>query len=175
MAKKRLDLFLFESLPGMEVQMFKFKLKNICIISLLISTLAFFNSTVYADPGKGHGQGKGQGKSQGHQHKQAHGFKPGKTNVKPNKIKFVNNDRVIINKYFTATPFPVQTLPPGIAKNLLRGKPLPPGIAKVFLPVDLLSRLPVYPGYEYLVVGRDVVLVDSTSLIIADILSNVLR
>lgn len=164
--------FLFESLANREIQMFKFKLKNICIIPFLVLMLSFFNSAVYADPGKGHGQGKGHGLGHG----KSHAHKYGQTNAaKPNKIKFVNNDRVIIGKYFKATPFPVQTLPPGIAKNLLRGKPLPPGIAKVFLPADLLPLLPVYPGYEYLVVGRDVVLVDSTSLIVADILSNVLR
>lgn len=59
--------------------------------------------------------------------------------------------------------------------NLARGKPLPPGIAKRFLPNDLLNRLPVYPGYEYLAVGKDVVLVNSTTGIVSDILANALK
>lgn len=70
---------------------------------------------------------------------------------------------------------PATALPPGIAKNLARGKPLPPGIAKVFLPNGILSTLPAYPGYEYRAVGNDVVLVNSTTGIVSDILTNVLK
>src|SRR3546814_10843108 len=46
-------------------------------------------------------------------------------------------------------------LPPGIRKNLARGKPLPPGIQKKIVPGSLLSRLPRYSGYEWRVeIGR---------------------
>ena len=160
-----------------------FKLRDVCIISLLVPSLILFNSIAYADKGQGHSYGQGQGKAHGRAHVQGiqgkgHGYGRGKSQtntIKSNKIRFVNNDRTTINKYFNANPFPVNTLPPGIAKNLLRGKPLPPGIAKVFLPSDLVQLLPAYPGYEYLVVGRDVLLVNSTSRIVEDILSNVLK
>ncbi len=47
------------------------------------------------------------------------------------------------------------SLPPGIAKNPARGKPLPPGIAKKTVPADMLGQLPSYPGYEWRVVGDD--------------------
>lgn len=40
-------------------------------------------------------------------------------------------------------------LPPGIRKNLARGKPLPPGIAKTRLPGGYVGRLPHYSGYEW--------------------------
>ena len=50
-------------------------------------------------------------------------------------------------------------LPPGIRKNLQRGKPLPPGIAKRFDP-RLRERLPYYEGYEWQRVGDKAVLVD---------------
>ncbi|MDX1269278.1 MAG: anti-virulence regulator CigR family protein, partial [Oceanisphaera sp.] len=50
-------------------------------------------------------------------------------------------------------------LPPGIRKNLQRGKPLPPGIAKRFDP-RLRERLPDYKGYEWQRVGDKAVLVD---------------
>lgn len=53
---------------------------------------------------------------------------------------------------------PAQSLPPGIRKNLARGKPLPPGIAKRF-DNRLLGQLPRYEGYEWQQVGTDVVLV----------------
>src|SRR3546814_12845124 len=46
------------------------------------------------------------------------------------------------------------SLPPGIRKNLARGKPLPPGIATKMVPGSLLGRLPRHPGYEWRIDGR---------------------
>lgn len=48
-------------------------------------------------------------------------------------------------------------LPPGIAKNLARGKPLPPGIAKKYPPNAMLAQLPYHPGYEWRVAGSDLI------------------
>jgi hypothetical protein len=62
-------------------------------------------------------------------------------------------------------------LPPGIAKNLERGKPLPPGIAKQHLPSGLVSALPAPPrGYERVVVDGRVLLVEIATQVIHDIL-----
>jgi len=62
-------------------------------------------------------------------------------------------------------------LPPGIAKNLARGKPLPPGIAKQQLPHDLILQLPpVHTGYERVVVDGRVLLVDIATQVINDVL-----
>lgn len=69
---------------------------------------------------------------------------------------------------------PAQPLPPGIRKNLARGKPLPPGIAKRF-DGRLESRLPQYPGYDWRQVGTDAILVSATTGIIETILVNVLN
>ena len=64
-------------------------------------------------------------------------------------------------------------LPPGIAKNLQRGKPLPPGIAKRDLPSGLESSLPAkHDGYETIIVGDDVVLVEIDTGKIADIITD---
>ena len=179
-----------------------FKLKDFYSFSLIISVLVFFNPVCYADinvmsdayaggGNQGHGQGQGHGNGQGHGHgkghsaaitnnKKAHNQKNSiNKNVKnaanARNKRFSNKDVLVIKKYYSANQFPVTTLPPGIAKNLLRGKPLPPGIAKVFLPSDLMSQLPAYPGYEYLVAGKDVLLVNSTTNVVSDILTNVLR
>lgn len=66
-------------------------------------------------------------------------------------------------------------LPPGIAKNLGRGKPLPPGIAKQMLPNDLIDRLPrVTEGYERVVLDGKVLLVDIATQVIHDILTDVI-
>lgn len=64
-------------------------------------------------------------------------------------------------------------LPPGIRKNLARGKPLPPGIAKKTVPGSLLGRLPRYPGYEWRVTGTDLILVSIATAAVADILYDV--
>jgi len=64
-------------------------------------------------------------------------------------------------------------LPPGIRKNLARGKPLPPGIAKRNLPTPYLGRLPAYDGYDWTMAGRDLVLVQAATGIIADVLADV--
>ncbi|WNF45682.1 anti-virulence regulator CigR family protein [Pseudomonas sp. SG20056] len=68
---------------------------------------------------------------------------------------------------------PAQSLPPGIRKNLARGKPLPPGIAKRF-DNRLLGQLPHYEGYEWRQAGTDVVLVALATGLIYEILQNVL-
>ncbi len=78
-----------------------------------------------------------------------------------------------IRTYFQANPMTAQSLPPGIAKNLARGKALPPGIAKRALPSGLLTRLPSYPGHEVIIVDRDVILVDIATQVIVDILTRV--
>lgn len=64
-------------------------------------------------------------------------------------------------------------LPPGIRKNLARGKPLPPGIARKTLPTPYLGQLPVYPGYEWGMVGSDLVLQQAATGVIAGVLSGV--
>ncbi|TVP90179.1 MAG: hypothetical protein EA348_06700 [Pseudomonadaceae bacterium] len=68
---------------------------------------------------------------------------------------------------------PDQRLPPGIQRNLARGKPLPPGIAKRF-DGRVQQQLPRYEGYEWRQVGRDAVLVAATTGIVEAILENIL-
>jgi hypothetical protein len=64
-------------------------------------------------------------------------------------------------------------LPPGVARNLARGKPLPPGIAKRSLPGDLDRRLPpVTAGYERLIVDGRILLVETATQVIHDILED---
>lgn len=65
-------------------------------------------------------------------------------------------------------------LPPGIAKNLQRGKPLLLGIAKQYLPQGLHEALPTPPsGYERIIVDGKVLLVEIATGVIHDILTDV--
>lgn len=64
-------------------------------------------------------------------------------------------------------------LPPGIAKNLRRGKPLPPGIARQALPGDLIARLPPAPrGYERIELAGRILLVEVATQVIHDVLED---
>lgn len=77
-------------------------------------------------------------------------------------------ERELIQTYFNAYPAGPH-LPPGIRKNLARGKPLPPGISRK-LPEPLAARLPRHPGYAYQMAGADVVLVEIATGLITDML-----
>jgi len=66
---------------------------------------------------------------------------------------------------------PAPTLPPGIQKNLARGKPLPPGIAKK-LDGRLLGQLPRYDGYEWMQAGVDLILVAVATGVIYEVLND---
>lgn len=68
-----------------------------------------------------------------------------------------------------------KSLPPGIAKNLQRGKPLPPGIAKQVLPAGLIKVLPPAPrGFERIVVDGKVLLVEVATQVIHDVLEDLI-
>jgi Ni/Co efflux regulator RcnB len=64
-------------------------------------------------------------------------------------------------------------LPPGIRKNLAKGQPLPPGIAKKSAPAAMIAELPQHQGYEWQVVGTDLILVSIATAVIADVLVDV--
>ena len=69
-----------------------------------------------------------------------------------------------------------RSLPPGIQKQLLRGKGLPPGIAKklVRLPKQVNTYINLPTDYDLFVVGSNVVLVNQVNYVVVDFISNVL-
>ncbi len=69
-----------------------------------------------------------------------------------------------------------KALPPGLARQLERNGKLPPGLEKRRLPRDLHDRLPKPPvGHERVIVGQDVVLMETASGVIRDIIRDVVR
>jgi len=83
-----------------------------------------------------------------------------------------------IRRYFDDHPGAVdrvKELPPGIRKKIARGGTMPPGIAKQALPDELHRRLPARKGQDYEIVGNDVVLVETATRVIVDVLKDVLR
>ena len=79
-----------------------------------------------------------------------------------------------IRTYYADKPKKARGLPPGQARKYARGKRLPPGIAKQALPPDLERRLQVQPGYQYVAVDSDVLLIAVSTGIVVDILMDVL-
>lgn len=88
-----------------------------------------------------------------------------------------DEEKETIRNYYKKNPEAsgkVKELPPGIRKKIARGGTMPPGIAKQVLPDGLHRQLPQRDGYDYNVVGSDVVLVDKATDVIVDVLSDVL-
>jgi hypothetical protein len=82
----------------------------------------------------------------------------------------------LIRAFYGERPaFGVEALPPGIRRNLARGKPLPPGIAKRSAPPELVSTLALPRGYELVEVGLDVFVVEVATAVIHDVLMDVIR
>ena len=88
------------------------------------------------------------------------------------RVVFVDSDRGVFREYYRVHRDAVKPLPPGIAKNLARGKPLPPGIARTRVPDAVLVQLPWRPpGYTFFLVGDRIVLLNANGLV-ADILTS---
>lgn len=77
------------------------------------------------------------------------------------------------NKYAAGRGGGGGDLPPGLAKQLERNGRLPPGLEKRTLPHDLLARLGRRYGAERQLVGSDVLLVDTATGVILDILRGI--
>jgi hypothetical protein len=85
-------------------------------------------------------------------------------------------DIALIREFYDSQPARgVEALPPGIRRNLARGKSLPPGIAKRTPPSDLRSRIRIPERFEIVEVGLDVFLVEAATGLIHDALMDVIR
>ncbi|MCX2709375.1 MULTISPECIES: anti-virulence regulator CigR family protein [Pseudomonas] len=150
------------------------------IMTAIVTSLAvaLASGPVLADPGNGKGQGQGQGHGKGQAphaqgqgqgnsggHKQSAGgndWHGGPSIDRGDVLGILGGHR----NYWSPGP----ALPPGIQKNLARGKPLPPGIAKK-LDGRLLGQLPHYDGYEWMQAGADLILVAVATGIIYEVLN----
>lgn len=137
------------------------------IAAVTCLTLVAGSATAFADPGNGGGQGHG---NQGGHGKGKKPYEDGNWDQGPR----IDRGSVLgviggYRDYWTPGP----ALPPGIQKNLARGKPLPPGIARK-LDGRLVGRLPHYEGYEWQQAGTDLILVAITTGIIYEVLNGAL-
>ncbi len=104
-------------------------------IGTLLGSLAIATAQADAKPGKGNSGGKGQGKNgNAHSQKANKGKGPDHADKAADKndkhSRFNDNERNEIVEYFGRYRTQGEGLPPGLAMNLRRGKPLPPGWEK---------------------------------------------
>lgn len=152
----------------------------------VVLSFTFATAPVMANPGNGNGGGHGNSGGQGNHgkgnagnqsNKQNNGHQnPGKSHKSVSddvdvRVSFDRARHLALNYGLTG----YESLPPGIAKNLARGKPLPPGIAKKTVPAAMLSQLPSYPGYEWRVAGDDLVLIALSTAIVTTVINGVFK
>ena len=144
---------------------------NAARVALAVSVmLALVSSPVWADPPPGRGKPdksvRQAGKKGGEGKKDAGSVALVRAGISAEAAR-----RLAVEAHLTG----YRALPPGIAKNLARGKPLPPGIARKTVPSSLLGRLPHHAGYEWQVAGTDLILVAVATDIVAEVLSGVFQ
>jgi hypothetical protein len=89
-------------------------------------------------------------------------------------VGFSVAERQIVAEFFATNRLEVEALPPGIAKNLTRGKRLPPGIAKRQIPSALQAQLSTRVGLEVSIFGDRIVLLEASGPVV-DILEGIFR
>ncbi|HEM8658935.1 anti-virulence regulator CigR family protein [Klebsiella aerogenes] len=148
----------------------------------MVMSVTMAAAPALANPGNGNGNGEhgNSGKNIYHGDKGNHGHSDnaagkgqrknyGKPDHVDSDISYTTARALAVNYGLTG----YKALPPGIAKNLARGKPLPPGIAKKTVPASMLNQLPYYPGYEWRVVGDDLVLIALSTAVVTAIINSV--
>lgn len=140
---------------------------------LVLALVCLIPSAVQAQ-GRGHGNGNGHGGGGGGKHG---GDNVGVTaEVSLGGVTLSAEMSTQIRSFYASRPASnVESLPPGIRRNLARGKPLPPGIAKRSAPPELASHVHVRDGYELVEVGVDVFLVEVATNVVHDVLMDVIR
>ncbi|MXP48802.1 hypothetical protein FD733_02980 [Pantoea sp. Eser] len=151
-------------------------------IIALACCLLFTSPALLANPGNGNGNGKGND----HGHSSDYGGKGegknGKDHSSQGKKKKGGDPHRAESEisYAFARDLARQhgltgysSLPPSIAKNLARGKPLPPGKAKRSVLSSMLDSLPDYPGYQWKILGDNLVLISLSTAVVKAIINNV--
>ena len=89
-------------------------------------------------------------------------------------IRFSVTDHRNAVDYYRTYPSafgPISALPPGIARQLARGRDLPPGIARRAAPAGLINVLsPVPDGFSLVVVGDHLVMLHISTNVIYDVI-----
>ena len=149
---------------------------RIAFVALVSALCAGLASSAWADKDKDKDKGHGRG----------HG-PPGQVVVVPQPVRVIvpDRDRTTVYTYYR-TEFGAGRCPPGLAKKgngclppgqarklWAVGQPLPPAVVYYPLPPVLVQQLaPAAPGYEYVQVDNDVLLMDIANRLVADAIND---
>ena len=132
-------------------------MKRLALAAALVLAIALLSPTDSEAQGRGRGSGEA-------------------TPTVTAEITISLGDRERIREFYSTQPRPgEEALPPGIRRNLARGKPMPPGLARRSPPQELQSALTLPDTFEIIEVGLDVFLVEVATSIIHDVLMDVIR
>ena len=106
--------------------------------------------------------------------------------VQPVRVVVPDRDRAVVYQYYR-TEFSAGRCPPGLAKKgngclppgqakklWVIGQPLPPAVVYEPVPRAVVQQLaPVPPGYDYVRVDNDVLLMDMTNRMVADVVNDI--
>lgn len=141
------------------------------IVGCAIVVAALSISPAMAKNTDNQGKNNGQGNSQGNGQKGN-----SKHNNNQHEMYYAGISHKDAKRYAKQYKFyGYKPLPPGIRKNMARGKPIPPGLAYNRLPAPYIATLPYYKGYEWRGYGSDLVLVSIVSNVIADVIIDALN
>jgi hypothetical protein len=124
-------------------------------------------------------------KDKGHGHGHGHGPRTEAVIVQPVRVVVPIRDRTIVYSYYRSE-FVAGRCPPGLARKgngclppgqagrvWVVGQPLPPTVVYYPVPPTVVEQLaPVPPGYEYVRVDNDVLLIDSANRMVADAIND---
>lgn len=129
---------------------------------------------------RGAGRDKGPGKNAGKGHGKGHGrvVKNAERNgVSAESLLAVGATAATLAGYLgpqrELLAVGAAPLPPGIRKNLARGKPMPPGLAWKPAPPSVIELLPVVEEHRWVMSGTDLILVAAGTMVVGQILENV--
>ncbi len=132
------------------------------------SLIVFLAAMALAAPALAQGNGNGNGN--GHGKNATQGTGTGAVTATVSLITAYERSTILGYVQNHQSSLGMQPLPPGIAKKVARGGSLPPGIAKRYFPGELLGQLPARPGQQWLFMGTDVVLLNTATQLILDVL-----
>lgn len=145
--------------------------RTITIPSLVLASLLVLPAL--AAPPEGKGRNKGGKDSHAHSYNDSTGVQVDASIGGLGSISISTGDARHIAERHGYVGY--SALPPGIRKNLARGKPLPPGIAKKMVPGPMLRELPVYPGHEWRIAGDDLILVSLGNGLVVEVMGDIFR
>jgi len=149
---------------------------NARLCAALLTVFLIITTGGYAGPQKGKAKGSEKEKACSH---------AGNGTGVAASVYFTRADRELITGWFHNNPAGLppglakrEQLPPGLQKQLVRNGTLPPGLQKKVqpLPVALERQLPPLPaGYQRLMIGGSVIVMNGKTRLIADVFYDAFR